>query len=44
MDCRALKKPVIRKLGTIAQIAEATPIAYMGKLYRFEYVRPKVES
>jgi alpha-L-fucosidase len=39
---RALKKPVIRKLGTIAcDFVEATPIAYMGKLYRFEYVRPK---
>lgn len=33
-------KPVIKKLGTIdCDMVEATPVAFQGRLYRFEYVR-----
>ncbi|MBM4047154.1 MAG: hypothetical protein FJ279_18785 [Planctomycetes bacterium] len=35
-------KPQIRKLGTIdCDLVETTPVVFKGRLYRFEYVRPK---
>lgn len=35
-------KPQIRKLGTIdCDLVETTPVVFKGKLYRFEYVRPR---
>jgi len=38
---KALKKPIIRKIGTIEanNIVETTPIVFNGRLYRFEAVR-----
>ncbi len=36
---RAIKKPVIRKLGTIScSRCEVTPVVFHDKLYRFEYL------
>ena len=33
-------RPVIRKLGTLdSDMVEATPVVFMDRLYRFEYVR-----
>lgn len=37
---QALRKPEIRRLGTIAcDIVESTPVVFGGELYRFEYIR-----
>lgn len=43
MEKRILKKPLIRKLGTIEtnNIVETTPIVFKDRLYRFEVVRRK---
>lgn len=39
------KRPVIRKLGTIAcDIVETTPLVFGGRLYRFEYIRAKKQN
>lgn len=37
---RAQVKPVVKKLGTIdCDMVETTPVVFLGRLYRFEYVR-----
>ncbi|MBU0606243.1 MAG: hypothetical protein KKI08_00100 [Armatimonadetes bacterium] len=37
-----MPRPFIRKLGTIdCDLVETTPVVFRGRLYRFEYVRPR---
>ena len=39
------EKPAIRKLGTVAcDMVETTPIVFRGRLYRFEYFRPRSQN
>ena len=41
----ALKRPVIRKLGTVmCDMVETTPVVFNGRLYRFEYFRPRRQN
>ena len=36
------QRPLIRKMGTIdCDLVETNPVAFRGRLYRFEYVRPQ---
>lgn len=44
-DYEAPKRPLIRKLGTIAcDTVETTPVVFRGRLYRFESVRPASQN